>query len=88
MKVEIKVIPGARKNLWKDDGPLTKVYLTAPAVDGKANKALVDFLSDHFDVPKSLIVITKGLKSRIKTITIQPLLENRRIDHAGGKDYE
>lgn len=73
MKIEIKVIPGARKNLFKEDGPIAKVYLTAPAVDGKANKALIDFLSDHFDTSKSRIEIIKGLKSRIKTINIQPL---------------
>lgn len=70
MKFDIKVIAGARKNFFKQEGELTKIYLTAPAVDGKANKALMEFLSEYFHVPKSQIEIIKGLKLRNKTINI------------------
>ncbi|MFA5059769.1 MAG: DUF167 domain-containing protein [Candidatus Omnitrophota bacterium] len=70
MRVDIKVIAGARKNLVKDDDGVLKVYLTAPAVDGKANKALSKILSEHFSVSKNRIEIIKGLKSRHKTINI------------------
>lgn len=71
MKLDVKVIAGARKNFLKQERELTKVYLTAPAIDGKANKALVEFLSEHFHVTKSAIEIIKGLKSRTKTINIK-----------------
>jgi uncharacterized protein (TIGR00251 family) len=71
MKITLKVIPGAKKNLWKDEPLGVKVYLNAPAVEGKANKALVDFLSEHFGVSKARIEIIKGLKSRHKTIMIK-----------------
>ena len=71
MEITIKVIAGARKNLVKQEGDLWKVHLTAPAVDGKANKALLSVLADYFLVPKSRIEITKGLKSRHKTISIK-----------------
>lgn len=64
--IEIKVIPNAKKNEFKNG----KVYLTAPAVEGKANKALIEFLAEHFDVKKSQITIMKGLKSRTKIIRI------------------
>ena len=70
MKLAIKVIAGARKNFLKQEGELIKVYLTAPAIDGKANRALIEFLSEHFNVSKSQIEIIKGLKSRRKTISI------------------
>lgn len=70
MELELKVIAGARKDFLKKEGELTKIYLRAPAVDGKANKALIEFLSHHFNVAKSKIEIIKGLKSRNKTITI------------------
>ncbi len=70
MRLDLKVIPGAKKNLLKMDGPTVKVYLTAPPVNGKANAALVDFLAEHFNVSKSKVQITKGLKSRHKTIII------------------
>lgn len=71
MKLEIKVIPGAKKNLLKKEGELHKVYLTAPAVEGKANKALVEFLAGEFGVAKGQIQIIKGLKSRIKVVMIK-----------------
>ena len=70
MKIDIKVIPGAKKNLFRKEASLTKVYLTAPAQEGRANKALVEFLAEHFDLPKANIEIIKGLKSRTKTINI------------------
>ena len=70
MRLDVKVVPQAKKNMFKQDGSLSKVYLTAPAVDGKANRALVEFLADHFNVKKSQIEIIKGLQSRQKTINI------------------
>ncbi len=78
MKIDVKVIPGAKKNLLKKEGPLIKVYLSAPAIEGKANKALVEFLADQFHVAQRDIEITKGLKSRHKTINIKPLSDQGR----------
>ena len=69
--MEIKVIPGAKKNAIKQEERGWKVHLCAPAVDGKANKALIDFLAEHFRVRKSQIEIIKGLKSRHKMISIK-----------------
>lgn len=71
MKVNIKVVPGAKKNIIKQEGNIFKIYTTAPAVDGKANKAIVPFLAKHFSVEKSQIEIIRGLKSRNKTIRIK-----------------
>ncbi len=70
MVINVKVIPGARKNLYKDDSTGIKIYLTVPPLDGRANEALVKFLSIHFDVKVSSIEIIKGLKSRNKVINI------------------
>jgi len=69
-RIELKVVPGAKHNAWKQEAGMVKVYLTAPAVDGKANQALVVFLAEHFQTRKSRIKIIKGLKSRTKTVTI------------------
>lgn len=71
MTLDIKVFPGAKKDLYKDEGGLVKVYLTAPPIDGRANDALVKFLSRHFAVRISSIEIIKGLKSRNKVISIR-----------------
>ena len=70
MTIDVKVIPQAKKTLMKEAGGIFKVYLKAPAVDGKANQALIEFLADHFSVKKSAVEIIKGLKSRHKTINI------------------
>ena len=70
MIIEVKVVPNAKKALMKEEGEIWKVYLMAPAVDGKANKALIEFLAGHYDVAKSRIEIIKGLKSRLKTVRI------------------
>jgi len=71
MKINVKVIPAAKKSLMKQEGNLWKIYLNAPAVDGKANKALIALLAEHFNVRKGQIEIIKGLKLRRKTITIK-----------------
>lgn len=70
MRIEIKVIPGARKDAWKEENGLVKVHLRAPAVDGKANAALVQFLAGYFKVKTSQVEVIKGLKSRHKVINI------------------
>jgi hypothetical protein len=70
-RVQIRVVPGARKDAvdGMHDGRL-KVRLTAPAVDNKANKALVAFAATLFHVKKSGVSIASGEKSREKTLLI------------------
>ncbi len=66
--VKIKISPNASKNeiIKTDDG--VKIKITAQPIDGKANKALLEFLSKEFKVPKTSIEISKGLSSKDKTI--------------------
>lgn len=73
MLLNIRVVPGAKKNFVKDEEGRLKVYLNAPAVEGKANKALIKFLAEYFKVRKNQIEITKGLKSRDKIVNINGL---------------
>ena len=47
-----------------------KVWLTANAHNGEANKALIEYLSESFDVAKSRIRIIKGLTSKNKIVEI------------------
>lgn len=70
--LKIKVTPRAKKTEITEtleDGTL-KIKLKAPPVDGKANIALINFLSEYFSVPKTKISITKGEKGRNKTVEI------------------
>ena len=58
--------------------PYTNIPVTAEikinkiAVDGKANKAIVEYLSELLEVPKSNISITKGEKTSLKDLQIVP----------------
>lgn len=54
-------------------GNCLKVRLTAPPVEGEANKALVEFLSDLLKIKKSSITIDSGFKSREKRVRIDGL---------------
>jgi uncharacterized protein (TIGR00251 family) len=73
--IRVRVIPRAKVNAVADvfeDGRI-KIRLTAPPVDGKANKSLVIFLSTILDVPRSSIEIISGSKGRDKVIRVNGL---------------
>lgn len=70
MNIEVKVIPNAKKNQVLEEEGRFKVYVNVPAVDGKANKALIEVLADHFNVKKSNVEILRGETSRVKVIKI------------------
>lgn len=53
-----------------DDGTLT-LYVRAPAVEGKANKAACELLAAHYGVPKSTVRLTAGATSRFKRFEIE-----------------
>ncbi len=70
-KIIVKVIPRSSKNklIAQADGTY-KAKLTAPPVDGAANKELIQLLAQKFRVAKSLIEIVKGESGRTKVIQI------------------
>ncbi len=45
-----------------------KVRLTAPPVEGEANRALIEFLSKLLKIKKSSFAIDAGVKSRGKRV--------------------
>ena len=70
MIIKIKTIPNAKKEkVIKEDG-FYKVKVKAPAIDGKANKAVVEALADFFKLKKRDIKILQGQKSRDKLIGV------------------
>ena len=48
-----------------------KVLLTAPAAEGKANRACIEFFARGLKVPRSAVSIVAGLTSRRKRIEIE-----------------
>lgn len=73
MRLTVKIIPNAKKDeiVSTQNDDALKIRIAAPAVDGKANAALTNFLAKHYDIPKSHITIVRGEKSRIKVIDIR-----------------
>jgi uncharacterized protein (TIGR00251 family) len=51
-------------------GDAVKVKIKCAPVDGKANKELVDTLSDVFGIPKSRVVFKSGETSKLKRILL------------------
>lgn len=47
-----------------------RLRLTAPPVEGEANKECVKFLAKLLDLPKSRVEVLQGHKSRRKTILL------------------
>ncbi len=69
----IKISPNAKKNeIIKTENEL-KIKITAQPIDGKANKALIEFLSKTFKIPKTSVEIIKGETSKEKTILFKTL---------------
>lgn len=71
MVLELHVQPGAtRSEFAGKHGERLKVRLAAPAVENKANEALVAFLAQHYNVPRRNVRIVSGLRSRRKRVEI------------------
>jgi len=69
--LDLHVQPGAKRSEFAGEhGGRMKLRLAAPAVEGKANEALVEFLADYFGVPKRNVRIAAGLKSRQKRVIV------------------
>ena len=70
-ELKVRVIPNAKKNEFGGyrDGELV-LRLTAPAVQGKANRAAVEFLARFVGVPRSAILLERGESSRHKIFQI------------------
>ncbi|MEO0084037.1 MAG: DUF167 domain-containing protein [candidate division WOR-3 bacterium] len=70
MQIRVRVIPNAKKNEVVKEENRLKVYLTAPPIAGKANKALIEILAEYFKVKKNRITIIHGEKNRDKIIEV------------------
>lgn len=71
VSLAVRIQPGSSQSclVGVSDDRL-KIKLKAQAIEGQANKALVEFLSGYFKLPKSCISIASGELSRNKTVTI------------------
>ena len=69
--MKVRVIPNARKSEFAGcrDGEWV-LRLNAPPVDGKANKAAVEFIANSLGIPRSGVSLVSGEKGRHKIFEI------------------
>ena len=81
----VRALPGAKKKTAIDgvycegEKSRLKIRVQAPAVEGRANAALIEFLAEMFGVPKSYVELVSGELSRSKVF----LLRGVAVEKAG-----
>ena len=71
MKLAVRVIPNARRSEFsgRRDGEVV-LRLNAPAVEGKANRAAVEFIAKYFGIARSRVTLVNGEKTRHKVFEL------------------
>ena len=69
--ITVHAVPRAAKDAVQGlHGDALKIRLHAPPVDGKANEALISFLSKMLNIPKGNIALKSGATQRRKIVFI------------------
>lgn len=72
--IPIRVIPrAARTEVGGSRAGRVLVRVTAPPVEGKANKAVVAAIAESLGVPKGAVEIVRGAGSRDKTVRVREI---------------
>ena len=72
--LRVHVVPDAKiDSIIGEHGGAIKIKLRAPAVEGKANVALICFLAERLKISRRAIALERGHKSRDKLIQINGL---------------
>ena len=77
--VTLKISPNASKNEIIKNEEGIKVKITAQPVDGRANKALTEYLAKQLKIPKTSIEIIRGETSKEKTLRLK-VFDNSKIE--------
>ena len=79
--LRIRLLPKAKLTefVGHHDGAM-KIRVQAPAVEGKANAALIAFLAAKFGIPKRHFSILRGNKDRQKIVQMSALTKQEAID--------
>ena len=76
--LNIRAVPNSGRDACAglmDDGVTWKLRLAAPAIDGRANAALIACLAKLLDVPRGTVTLTAGAASRNKRVRIESLTD-------------
>ena len=85
-EIKIRVLPrSSRTQIIGIEDDTYKVKLTAPPVEGKANKALIELLARRLRIGKGRVDIVSGSRSRLKTVRIYGLSPEEVTSSMGGE---
>jgi uncharacterized protein (TIGR00251 family) len=72
--LRLRIVPNAKRNaVAGGHGDAVKVKVAAPAVEGKANAALLDFIAEKLGVHPREVTLIAGERSRDKLVEIHGL---------------
>ena len=77
MRLALRVQPGAKRSalLERLASGEWKVAVAAPPLEGRANAAVIELLSELLDVPRRRLELVRGASSRRKSIEVEGLSE-------------
>ncbi|OGO59791.1 MAG: hypothetical protein A2025_02640 [Chloroflexi bacterium RBG_19FT_COMBO_47_15] len=70
MKISVKAIPNSKTEEVVKEGDRFLVRVKESAKEGRANRAVVRLLAQHFKVAQGSIIIVSGLKNKNKIVDI------------------
>ena len=84
MRLVVRAHPGASRTSAEWDGAILHVRVTARAVEGAANRALIQAVADALGVRRSAVSLVAGQRSREKLVEVnglQPASLDRLREH-------
>ena len=83
--LKLRIVPNAKRDAVAGEyGDAVKVKVVAPAVEGKANEARLEFIAEKLRVHRRDLALVAGEKSRDKIVAIEgiePGEARRRLLH-------
>jgi uncharacterized protein len=72
--ISMKVAPRSSRNqIVEGDGGVWRLKVTSPPVEGKANKAVREYLAKCLGIAKGKVEIVSGEKAKLKCVRIEGL---------------
>ena len=73
-RLTLRVTPNASRDEVKAvSAELVEVRLRAPAIEGRANRALIEFLAAKLRVRPRAVSLDRGAASRLKVVAVEDL---------------
>ncbi|MDP2920319.1 MAG: DUF167 domain-containing protein [Dehalococcoidia bacterium] len=86
VRILVQAHPGAKRNeVVRFEGGVWHIKVAAPPVGGKANKKLIEFLSEVLGISKSRVTLEKGTTSRKKLILVEGMTDGEVGERMGRK---